>query len=88
MDFLEDFEEYNKAMDNAYDFITGRTTLDDLLNDMGNGLIATYNLPFNPELSDGRDSPTIDMVIEHFSNLEEYEKCEELMKCKWNVEEV
>jgi|TARA_R110000744_G_scaffold8270_2_gene27729 hypothetical protein len=88
MDFIEDLDEYNKAMANAFDFITGKTTLDDLLEDMEGGLIATYNLPFNPEVSDGRDPSTIDMVIEHFSELEEYEKCEELMKWKWGVEDL
>ena len=88
MDFIEDLGEYNKAMDNAYDFITGKVTLDDLIVEMEHGYIHSYNLPFNPEVSDGRDSSTIDMVIEHFSSLEEYEKCAELMKCKWGVEEV
>jgi len=88
MDFIEDLEDYNKAMENAYDFITGKVTLDDLVIEMEKGHIHAYNLPFNPEVSDGRDEGTIDMVIEHFSDLEEYEKCEVLMKCKWNVEEV
>ena len=30
MDFLEDLEMYNKAMENAYLIITKRTTLDDI----------------------------------------------------------
>ena len=33
-------------------------------------------------IMDGRDIGTLDLLIEHFTELEEYEKCQELVKIK------
>ena len=33
MDFLDDIEDYNAAMDNAYNFVTKRITLDDIFEE-------------------------------------------------------
>ena len=82
MDFLEDIEEWNKAMDNAYDFITGKTTLDSLTTDLTIEGVDSYILPFNPEVESGRDAETLDLLIEHFENTEEYEKCQILLRIK------
>jgi hypothetical protein len=81
MNFLEDIEMYNKAMTNAYDLITKRKTVDDVYEELYEDY-NEYYLPFDPILEDGRTADVIDMVIEHFSSLEEYEKCEELVKIK------
>ena len=82
MDFLDDLELYNDAMCNAYDFITGRTDLRSLEEQLSHGKIDRYPLPFDPISEDGRTEDIIDIVIEHFTTLEEYEKCAELVKIK------
>jgi hypothetical protein len=82
MDFLEDIEDFNTAMDNAYDFITGKVTLDTLAADLSIGGVTQYVLPFNPETDTGRDPDTLDFLIEHFEDVEEYEKCQVLLRIK------
>ena len=82
MDFLEDLELYNRAMDNAYNIITRRKTLDDIYYELENDTIGDFPLPFDPMSENGRTDDVIDMVIEHFTNTEEYEKCAELVKIK------
>tara|TARA_R100000742_G_C4269506_1_gene88007 strand:+ start:1073 stop:1354 length:282 start_codon:yes stop_codon:yes gene_type:complete len=84
MDFLEEIELYNSAMDNAYNLITGRLTVDELFiefdeNEDEEGVLP---LPFNPFLSEKFSNALIDVVIDHFSSIEEYEKCAELVKIK------
>jgi len=83
MDFLEDLEMYNTAMENAYDIITKRKTLDDIYNAFEeNQELDEFFLPFDPIVEDGRSEDIIDMVIEYFIQTEEYEKCAELTKIK------
>ena len=82
MDFLEDLELYGRAMDNAYDFITKRKTIDDIYYAFEEDTIDDFHLPFDPMLEDGRTVDMIDIVIEHFTHTEEYEKCAELVKIK------
>jgi len=41
-----------------------------------------FYLPFDPISSDGRDEATLDLLIEHFIETEEYEKCQELLNLK------
>ena len=82
MDFLEDMELYNRAMNNAYNIITKRKTLDDIYYDLEEGKINRLPLPFDPISEDGRSNDVIDVVIEYFTSTEEYEKCAELVKIK------
>jgi|TARA_R110002033_G_scaffold151934_1_gene188534 hypothetical protein len=82
MNLEEEIEEFNTAMDNAYNFITGKVTLDTLVTDLSIGGVHTYVLPFDPEKETGTDPETLDLVIEHFESLEEYEKCQVLLKIK------
>tara|TARA_R100001440_G_scaffold7949_1_gene15380 strand:+ start:3386 stop:3640 length:255 start_codon:yes stop_codon:yes gene_type:complete len=82
MDFLKDIEDYHAAMDNAYAFITKRITMDTVYEDLDNKSITEFYLPFDPISSDGRDEATLDLLIEHFTELEEYEKCQELLRIK------
>jgi len=82
MDFLEDLELYEQAMNNAYDIITKRKTLDDIYYELEEETIGVFPLPFDPIAEDGRTEDIIDIVIEHFTNTEEYEKCAELVKIK------
>jgi hypothetical protein len=82
MDFLEDIELYNKAMDNAYLVITGKLKLNNILVELNDEDLEDFSLPFNPFLHEDISNEEIDEVIEHFSGLEEYEKCAELLKFK------
>ena len=82
MDFLEDIELYNKAMENAYNIITKKKTLDDIYYELEEETLDEFPLPFDPIMEDGRSPDIIDVVIEHFTSTEEYEKCAELVKIK------
>ena len=81
MDFLEDLALYDLAMNNAYEFITLNKTLDELYEEFGSKN-KEYPLPFDPTFEDGRSEDVLDMLIEHFTTYEEYEKCAELVKIK------
>ena len=82
MDFLEDLELYERAMQNAYQIITKKKTLDDIYYDFEKNGVEDFYLPFNPLDEDGRSPDVIDMVIEYYTSTEEYEKCAELVKIK------
>tara|TARA_R110002051_G_C8506087_1_gene465596 strand:- start:302 stop:577 length:276 start_codon:yes stop_codon:yes gene_type:complete len=83
MDFLEDLEMYEQAMENAYELITKKKTLDDIYDEFENaGIIEKFYLPFDPVEEDGRTADVIDMLLEYFISTEEYEKCAELVKIK------
>ena len=81
MDFQEDIELFNQAMNNAYLFVTDRIDMEDIYNAVDRG-VETFSLPFDPIKHDGKSDDIIDMLIEHFINTEEYEKCTELTKLK------
>lgn len=82
MEFLEDLNNYNESMDNAYDLVTKKKTLDDIYLELDSGEYSKFYLPFDPSTNDGRDEATLDLLIEHFSLVEAYEKCNELLKLK------
>ena len=82
MDFLEDLEMYEQAMNNAYDIITKKKTVDDIFYDLEDEEYEEYYLPFDPVAEDGRSPAIIDMVISYYTTTEEYEKCAELVKIK------
>ena len=82
MDFLEDLEMYEEAMNNAYDIITKKKTVDDIYFNLEDEDYEAYYLPFDPTSEDGRTPDIIDMVIEYYTIIEEYEKCAELAKIK------
>tara|TARA_R110002020_G_scaffold349782_1_gene563271 strand:+ start:49 stop:324 length:276 start_codon:yes stop_codon:yes gene_type:complete len=90
MDFLEDLELYNEAMLNAYNVITKKISIDDVFveleeEDGKEEELREFPLPFNPFLHEDISNEEIDSVIEHFSDLEEYEMCAELVSCKKDV---
>tara|TARA_R110002049_G_scaffold55201_2_gene153364 strand:+ start:1711 stop:2010 length:300 start_codon:yes stop_codon:yes gene_type:complete len=82
MDFLEDLELYERAMQNAYLLITKKKTVDDFYYDLESDDIEDFPLPFDPLQTDGRSPDVIDVVIEYFTSTEEYEKCAHLVKIK------
>lgn len=82
MDFLQDLEDYNTAMENAYRLVTKKVTLDDIYEELESGEVNEFYLPFDPIEQDGRDDATIDLLISHFTEIEEYEKCQELVQIR------
>ena len=83
MDFLEDYELYNMAMENAYNLITKKVSLEDVYLELEyEQEEIEFPLPFNPFMHKDISDEEIDHVIEHFIALEEYEKCQELLNCK------
>tara|TARA_R100000152_G_C6726995_1_gene152141 strand:- start:440 stop:712 length:273 start_codon:yes stop_codon:yes gene_type:complete len=86
MDFLEDIALYNEAMLNAYNVITKKIKIKDVLIELEDEVeLGEFPLPFNPFLHENISDEEIDLVIEHFSDLEEYEMCAELVECKKNA---
>jgi len=83
MDFLEDLEAYNSSMENAYNFVTKKITLDDIYEAAeSEGERMEFYLPFDPIEGDGRDEATLELLISYFTEIEEYEKCQELVNIK------
>jgi len=83
MDFLEDIALYNEAMVNAYNVITKKVKIQDVLIELEDEEeIIEFPLPFNPFLHEDISNDEIDLVIEHFSDLDEYEMCADLVNCK------
>jgi len=80
--YEDDLVLYGDAMQNAYNIITKKRTLDDIYYDLEDGDMETFPLPFNPMEEDGRTPDMIDIVIEYFTETEEYEKCAELLNIK------
>ena len=62
MDFLEDLELYNRAMENAYLLVTGKKTLEELLTNDEEDI----PLPFDPENEDGKSSDILDILIVYY----------------------
>ncbi len=76
MDFLEGLEEYNNAMDNAYQVVTKQKDLNILYKELNDSDKDYFSLPFNFS-----NVPSIiDMLIDHYESLEELDKCVKLKK--------
>jgi len=85
MDFMEEIALYNLAMENAYALIVGDLKLDELMIELDyedNEHDDVLPLPFNPFSGDDISNSMIDIVINHYTGLEEYEKCARLVKAK------
>ena len=86
MDFMEEIALYNLAMDNAYALIVGDLKLDELMIELDHEGDEydddVLPLPFNPFSGDVISDSMIDIVINHYTGLEEYEKCARLVEAK------
>ena len=70
-------------MVNAYNVITKKVKIQDVLIELDDEEeIIEFPLPFNPFLHEDISNDEIDLVIEHFSDLEEFEMCVDLVNCK------
>jgi|TARA_B110000495_G_C22903108_1_gene527089 hypothetical protein len=83
MDFLEELDLYHTAMHNAYNVITGKISIEEVYMELEEGdEDLEFPLPFNPFLHEDISSEEIGWVIDHFIELEDYEKCQELLDSK------
>ena len=85
MDFMEEIALYNLAMDNAYALIVGDLKLEEMmieLDNEGDEDNDVLPLPFNPFNGKDLSDSMIDIVIDHYTGLEDYEKCARLVKAK------
>jgi len=73
----DEFELVDNAMDNAYNILTGKETYESLLFEG----VDRIPLPFNP-FSKINHSEVCDMLIEHYIQSEQYERCAKLVKLK------
>jgi len=76
--FIDDLEELNTTMHNAYLVVTKQKTLDELYKDLKTGDKEYFSLPFDFSKSD----IVIEDLIEHFGRIEDYDKCKELSNLK------
>mgnify|MGYP003141104274 CR=1 FL=1 len=79
IDKLTDEELYHHSMINAYHLITNKKTLNELI-DLADDL-TLVGFPFNPTIKVVNNS-VYDKIIDYFCELEEYEKCQEILDIK------
>jgi hypothetical protein len=72
---LSDEDILHHSMVNAYKLLTKKELLEDLI-DLDEGIF-----PFNPTIKIEDDS-VYDKIIDYFCELEEYEKCQEILNIK------
>tara|TARA_R110000851_G_scaffold106911_1_gene226643 strand:- start:700 stop:924 length:225 start_codon:yes stop_codon:yes gene_type:complete len=72
MNFLESIDEYNTAMHNAYLVVTGKRSLESFTKDLSPMLPLDFN----------NKGVLVDSLIDHYSDMEEYDKCDELSNLK------
>lgn len=72
---LSDEDLLHHSMVNAYKLLTKKELLEDLI-DIDEGIF-----PFNPTIKIEDDS-VYDKIIDYFCELEEYEKCQEILNIK------
>tara|TARA_R110000796_G_scaffold17226_7_gene53219 strand:+ start:2163 stop:2417 length:255 start_codon:yes stop_codon:yes gene_type:complete len=76
---ITDEELYHHSMVNAYDLITKKKSLEDILDD--NSDLEYMGFPFNPTVK-VMNNDVYDKIIDYFCELEEYEKCQEILNIK------
>ena len=74
----DELELVSDAMDNAFNILTGKESYESLFYE-GADRVA---LPFNPFSKDTNYSSVIDTLIEHYVQVEWYERCAKLVELK------
>ena len=75
MNKLSDEDLYHHSMVNAYKLLTKKESLTNLIE------MEESHFPFNPTIKIEDDS-VYDKIIDYFCELEEYEKCQEILNIK------
>ena len=71
---MKELHELHIAMLNTYDILAENMTVEDVM------VSAESFMLFDP--TEGIDSDTCDTLLEHFEDLEEYEKCKTILEYK------
>lgn len=83
LDFEADLEILQEAYKNAYLIITGKIDIADFIIRQTNKNKIVF-LPFDPKAPETIEL-IIDDIIAYFEEIEEYEKCNELLKFKERI---
>jgi len=78
MNYLEDLDEYNDVMHNAYLVVINQKTIDSLYEDLKLSGKDYFTLPFDFN----KPSSVLEILIDHYSDMEDYEKCAKLIHMK------
>ena len=83
---MENNIDIERIMNNTYGVLTNRVSVEEILQQYVDGKLDTlsdamfYGNPYEIECAD------IDEVIDFYENMEEYEKCAELLQVKNNIQ--
>ena len=78
--FTNDEELYHESMINAYQLLTNKKSLEQII-DSGYEEGSITGFPFNPTIK-VMNNDVYDKIIDYFCELEEYEKCQEILDIK------
>lgn len=80
---MEDHEILDVCMENSYDLIMGKKSLDEIL-DSNEVPYILWNVVDKTDLKNSMFNDVIDLMIKYYEDLEMYERCSELLKFKKN----
>jgi hypothetical protein len=80
---MEDHEILDVCMENSYDLIMGKKSLDEILESSEVPYIL-WNVISEKDLKSSIFNDVLDLMIKYYEDLEMYERCSELLKFKKN----
>jgi len=80
---MEDHEILDVCMENSYDLIMGKKSLDEIL-DSSEVPYILWNVVNEKDLKSSIFNDILDLMIKYYEDLEIYERCSELLKFKKN----
>ena len=80
---MEDHEILDVCMENSYDLIMGKKSLDEIL-DSSEVPYILWNVVSEKDLRSSIFNDILELMIKYYEDLEMYERCSELLKFKKN----
>ena len=80
---MEDHEILDISMENSYDLIMGKKSLDEIL-DSSEVPYILWNAVSNKDLEGTIFNDVLDLMIKYYEDIEAYERCSKLLKFKKN----
>tara|TARA_R100001594_G_scaffold146035_1_gene196872 strand:- start:634 stop:936 length:303 start_codon:yes stop_codon:yes gene_type:complete len=80
---MEDYEILDICMENSYDLIMGRKSLDEIL-ESNEVPYLLWNVVSEKDLQSSIFNDVLDLMIKYYEDSEEYERCDKLLKFKKN----
>ena len=80
---MEDYEILDICMENSYDLIMGKKSLDEIL-DSSEVPYILWNAVSNKDLEGTIFNDVLDLMIKYYEDIEAYERCSKLLKFKKN----